>query len=205
MNSNRVPLLVAIVGGSAAGKTWLADQLQSLLGNKAARLSLDDFYRDRSHLSPNRRARLNFDHPRAIDWPCVEQTFEDFLAGRPATVPSYDFATHSRKPDAHILPPKPVLLVDGLWLLHRRALRKLFALSIFVDCPASTRLSRRIARDVRARGRSSESVRRQFLETVEPMHQLHVAPQARWAHVCLCTPVKKAELHRIAEQLLQKL
>lgn len=205
MNSKGPPLLVAIVGGSAAGKTWLADQLQSLLGDKAARLSLDDFYRDRSHLSPARRAKINFDHPRAIDWPRVEQTLKAFLAGQPAFVPAYDFASHSRKTDPQILSPKPVLLVDGLWLLHRPALRKLFALSIFIDCSANARLSRRLTRDMRSRGRSSESVRQQFLETVEPMHQLHVAPQLRWADICLSTPVKKADLHRIAEELTQNL
>lgn len=205
MNRKVPPSLVAIVGGSASGKTWLADQLQSLLGDKAARLSLDDFYRDRSHLSPARRAKINFDHPRTIDWPRVEETLTAFLAGQPVFVPNYDFATHSRKPASQILSPKPVLLVDGLWLLHRPALRKLFTLSIFIDCPAGTRLNRRLARDVRSRGRSSESVQRQFAETVEPMHQLHVAPQLRWADVCLSTPIKKTDLRRLAEELTQNL
>lgn len=199
------PLLVAIVGGSAAGKTWLADQLQAFLGGNATRLSLDDFYLDRSHLSPARRARLNYDHPRAIDWECVEKVLRDFLAGRAASVPSYDFATHSRRPKMKRVPSNQVILVDGLWLLHRRSLRRLFAISVFIHCPARTRLSRRVARDVQMRSRTRESVRRQFMETVDPMHMLHVEPQARWAHICLCTPVKKSDLRRLAGQLAAKL
>src|ERR1700759_826216 len=128
--SKPAPLLVAIVGGSASGKTWLADQLQGLLGKTAARLSLDYFYRDRSHLSPARRARINFDHPRAIDWKSVERVLKDCRANRITQVPSYDFATHSRRARTHTLRPKPVILMDGLWLLRRPSLRKLFTLSI---------------------------------------------------------------------------
>src|SRR5690242_4898362 len=90
-----VPKLVAIVGGSCAGKSWLADQLQGILGKTAGRLSLDQFYRDRSHLTPARREAINFDHPRAIDWDCLEGVLRDCLAGRATSAPHYDFATHT--------------------------------------------------------------------------------------------------------------
>jgi uridine kinase len=176
---------VAIVGGSGAGKTWLAERLLAAFGRKALRLSLDDFYRDRSHVPPARRARVNFDDPRAIDWPTVERVLRDLRGGRPARVPVYDFATHCRLPQTKALLPKPVVLVDGLWLLRRRTVRRLFALTVFIQCPACLRLSRRLARDVRERGRTPISVRRQFRETVEPMHRRHVTPQARWADVVL--------------------
>lgn len=204
MKRKTAPFIVAIVGGSAAGKSWLADQLQSALGNRAARLSLDDFYRDRSHLSPARRARINFDHPRAIDWQSVERVLHDCMKGRATQVPSYDFATHSRRKKTKVLRPKPVILMEGLWLLHRRSLRKIFSLSIFIDCPAKTRLGRRLARDVASRGRTRESVQQQFAEDVEPMHASHVLPQARWAQIRLQTPIKKADLLRLSELVAQK-
>ncbi|HWF18289.1 MAG TPA: uridine kinase [Verrucomicrobiae bacterium] len=199
--SPRIPYLVAIVGGSASGKSWLTDQLQNLLGDKAARLSLDDFYRDRSHLPPGRRARINYDHPRAIDWQSVERVLQDCLAGRVARVPSYDFATHSRGSTSQSLRPKPVILMEGLWLLRRRSLRRIFNLSIYIDCPAKTRVARRMARDVALRGRTRESVRRQFMENVEPMHAVHVVPQARWADICLRTPIQKKDLLQLVEKL----
>jgi uridine kinase len=90
------PLLVAIVGGSGAGKTWLAKKLEAALTPDAARFSLDDFYRDCSRLHPERRAKINFDHPRAIDWPIMERVLKDLRAGRAARLPCYDFKTHSR-------------------------------------------------------------------------------------------------------------
>src|SRR5215470_13200400 len=130
-----MPRLVAIVGGSGAGKTWLATQLQMAFGKECARLSLDNFYLDQSHLSPGRRTRLNFDHPRAIDWPLVECALRQCLDSAPVFVPRYDFGEHRRLTDAEWWQPKPLVLMEGLWLLHRPALRRLFVLRIFLDCP----------------------------------------------------------------------
>ena len=205
MRQKSSPFLVAIVGGSASGKSWLADRLQKFLGDNAARLSLDNFYLDRSHLPPGRRARINYDHPRAIDWKSLEKVLQACQAGRATRIPRYDFATHSRHRDTQLLRPKPVILVEGLWLLHRRALRRIFGLSIFIECPARTRLDRRLARDVALRGRNRESVRRQFLECVEPMHALHVAPQAHRADLRLRAPVKKSDLNRLVKHLTLKI
>src|SRR4051812_10073274 len=111
--------LVAIVGGSGAGKSWLAAELQSRLGTRAGRLCLDDFYRDRSHLPVKRRARLNFDHPAAIDWAMFEEVLGQIQAGLPLEVPKYDFSVHTRCASLARWQSKPIVLVEGLWLLRR--------------------------------------------------------------------------------------
>jgi uridine kinase len=201
MNPPKKHCLVAVAGGSGAGKTWLVERLQESLNGHAMRLSLDDFYHDRSHLPPARRARINFDHPRAIDWPAVEQTLKDFRAGRLAQVPQYDFTTHTRRPGGVELYPASIVLVDGLWLLHRPSLRGLFDLKIFVDCPISLRLQRRVRRDAAERGRSCSSTRKQFFETVAPMHDRYVAPQERWADIVLTQPMNDSALRRLTERL----
>lgn len=177
--------LVAIVGGSGSGKTCLAKRLQQSLGQNSIHLSLDDFYLDRSHLTPGRRARLNFDHPRAIDWPLFERVLRALRRGRGASVPEYDFATHSRRGAQRRVEPRPVVLADGLWLLRRPSVRRLFSLTVFLDCPATVRLSRRLARDVASRGRTRRSVIQQFRSTVEPMHRAYVEPQRRYAHIII--------------------
>jgi uridine kinase len=198
-------LLVAIVGGSGAGKSWLAGRLQSILGTKAARISLDDFYRNRPGLSPARRARINFDHPRAIDWPLVERVLRDCLAWRTTRVPQYNFKTHARLPRSRILRPKPLILVEGLWLLRSLKLRRLFNASVYIDCPAKVRLSRRLYRDSSLRGRSVKSIRSCFRNVVEPMNARFVAPQARRAAILLKTPITGADVRRVAEQWLGEL
>jgi uridine kinase len=195
------PLLVAIVGGSGSGKSWLAGELAGVLGRRAACLSLDDFYRDRSHLPAARRARINYDHPRAIDWPEAERVLRDCAAGRPTLVPSYDFGTHSRRATRKLFRPRPIILVEGLWLLRRRSWRGLFGLSLYLDCPARVRLARRLARDARARARTRASVLEQFKKTVEPMHRRFVEPQARLADIVLLGGWGKAEVGRLAARL----
>ena len=196
------PILVAIVGGSGAGKTWLARKLQVALRGKAARLSLDDFYRDRSQLSPARRARLNFDHPRAIDWHELEHVLDQFLRQKTVKVPCYDFATHCRRRQTVLLKRTPILLVEGLWLLRRPRLRRHFAVRIFIEASKQTRLHRRLRRDQQSRGRSRASVVQQFKSTVEPMHATYVAPQARWATLKLRDSWSSPEVKSIAADLL---
>ena len=173
--------IIAIVGGSGSGKTWLARQLQRRLGARAGRLSLDDFYRDRSHLPAGVRARINFDHPRAIDWPHFRQCLKKIKTCQAVALPRYDFVTHARRATPRRWQPKPVVLVDGLWLLRRPELRRLYTVSVFLDCPAKLQLARRLARDQRERGRSPASVRYQFRTQVAPMDKQFVAPQKRWA------------------------
>jgi uridine kinase len=194
--------LIAIVGGSGAGKTWLADRVHKVLGEKAGRLSLDDFYRDRSHLRPTRRERINYDHPNAIDWPLVEGVLGDCRAGRSTRLPRYDFTSHTRMTNhAAAWHPKPVTLIDGLWLLHHASIRRLFDLKIYVECPSRMRLRRRLERDVKERGRGRAAVQRQFKATVEPMHRRFVAPQASRADLVLRQPLREANLEQLAEKL----
>lgn len=201
MNSIITPRLVAIAGGSGSGKSWLTDRLQKTFGDKAFRLSLDDFYLDRSALAPSRREEINYDHPRALDWARVEQVLQDCRAGRPTTLPRYDFKTHTRVSDEKTWHPKMLVFIEGLWLLLYPAMRRLFHFSIFIDCPEPLRLRRRMARDLAERGRSGVSIRRQFQETVLPMHEEFVAPQAQWANVVLKQPLRDAEISGLSDQL----
>jgi uridine kinase len=204
MKSSTKMRLVAVVGGSGSGKTWLADHLQKSVGDGVGRLSLDDFYLDRSHLPAAQREKINFDHPSAIDWPLVEKSLKACRAGRSFRVPRYDFTSHTRLPCCEMFRPRPLNIVEGLWLLLRPPVRSFFALRIFIECPLRVRLARRLNRDAAERGRSRESVRKQFWETVAPMHERHVAPQARWAHFVLESPPKSDRVRQLVD-LLQTL
>ena len=204
-NGVHPPLLVAIVGGSGAGKTWLAKKLHAALEPDVACFSLDDFYRDCSRIQAERRAKINFDHPRTIDWPCMEQVLNDLRAGRETRLPRYNFKTHSRVREKIALTCKPMVLVDGLWLLHRRSLRRLFAVKIFIECPTRTRRGRRLLRDLRTRGRTRASILEQLKNTVEPMHERFVTPQRKWADIVVRKTVGAGEVRRLARQLREKL
>jgi len=191
--------IIAITGGSGSGKTFLAERLQRMLGPIATRLCLDDFYLDHSNLPPSRRAKLNFDHPRAIDWPLAETVLRECRAARPTELPRYDFKTHTRLAQCDRWTPSPLLLVDGLWLLWRPGVRALLDLSIFLECPTQLRLERRLARDGAERNRAPGSVREQFWRSVAPMHERYVAPQADWADIILHQPSSEAEVAELVD------
>ena len=199
MNSSSI--LIAIVGGSGAGKTWLASHLDKLLAPRVARISQDDFYRDLSHLPMPRRTRVNFDHPRSIDWAALERVLRDCRGGRPARLPCYDFSIHCRRADTRLLRPKPIVLVEGLWLLRQPAIRKLFARRIFIECPSELCLARRIRRDTTERGRTRESVVEQFHRHVAPMYDRFVAPQMRCADLILNSPINSASVRSLTADL----
>lgn len=201
MNSGHSAKLVAIVGGRGAGKSWLAGKLHTLLGEKAARFTLDDFYRDRSHLAPSRRANTNLEHPNAIEWPLFERVLQDCAAGRPVHLPRYDSRTHCRLANDEVFQPRAVLLVDGLWLLHRPSLRRLFHLKVFIDCAEKLRLRHRLAHDGAERHHRALETRRHFRATVEPMHRRHVAPQGRWADLVLHQPFSDEQVRQLHERI----
>jgi len=199
------PRFIAIVGGSGSGKSWLGARLAQYFGTQAARVSLDDFYRDRRAVPEKQRDAINFDHPNAIDWAAFQRWIVTARAGRTASLPRYDFKTHTRIGNDQPWEPAPLVLIEGLWLLWRAAVRRLFDFSIFIDCPETTRLERREKRDIAERGRTTKSVRRQFRDAVAPMHRLYVEPQTRWADMVLTHPVGEATVYRVAVRLTELL
>ncbi len=194
-------LLVAVTGGSGAGKGWFTERLCRLLGEQAGSVQLDNFYLDRSHLSFFQRTRINYDSPDAIDWEWVERTLRDCRAGVATSLPAYDFATYTRRAERRALVPRPVIFVDGLWLLRRPSLRALFDLSIYLDTPGDLRCARRLARDVNERGYTEEAIARRLRAAVLPMHSRYVEPQKRHADIVLAQPFRDAELAALSARL----
>lgn len=203
IQDNCQPKLVAIIGGSGAGKSYLASLLQEAFDADATRLAIDNFYRDRSASNPAARARINFDHPRALDWAELESTLKNLTEGRPAYIPQYDFATHTRHAVRTLVEPRSLIFVEGLWPCHKKSVRRLFDYRIFLDCPAPTRLERRVDRDTRERGRTAESVRRQFFATVAPMHDQFVTPQIRYSDLVVRKTLAARDVARLARTIQQ--
>jgi len=196
------PVHIAVVGGSGSGKTWLAKKLAAALAPRAARVSLDDFYRCLAALPPAGRDAVNFDDPAAIDWETFQKVIDTMRVGERLDLPLYDFATHTRKPEPGSLVPPPLVIWDGLWLLHHEWLRTRFALTIFVECAAEERFRRRSDRDIRERGRTLESVRCQFLDHVQPMHNRYVEPQRRKAAEIVTSPMNGPEFNSLVRKML---
>lgn len=173
------PRLIGIAGPSCSGKTELARWLAGRTG--AHILNLDHYYRDLAHLPLEVRARTNFDEPASVD---VEQIFADagaLAAGHPIHAPLYNFATHSRAPGDEIIEPGKLVILEGLFALYWPELRALLDLKLYVGAPDEVCYERRLKRDTVERGRTPESVKWQFEETVKPMAHLHILPTSQYA------------------------
>jgi uridine kinase len=186
--------LIALVGGSGAGKTWLTDRLCRQFGDEAMSLSLDDFYSDLSHLTLSAREQINVDHPDAIDWPLFESVLHKLQNGATVLSPRYDFVSHTRLTNWEQRSPRPFILVEGLWLLWHPHVRELFDFRVFLDCVQSVRWERRAARDLNDRGRTTDSIREQFWNVVSPMHERFVEVQKPWADLVIEHSITQAEL-----------
>ena len=177
-----MPILIGVAGGTGSGKTSFARKLLARLGpERCLLIAQDAYYKDGSALDPQARAAVNYDHPDAFDTPLLVEDLRDLKSGRPVPHLTYDHASYTR----HVLPdpltPRPVLLLEGLLVLAEEPVRRLMDIKLFIDTDADVRILRRLERDIRERGRSFDSVSRQYLESVRPMHLEFVEPSKRYA------------------------
>ena len=168
------PYLIGIAGPSCAGKSELAKHLAARLG--AAILPLDCYYIDLGDRPLEERPRFNFDEPNSLDHDLLIPQLIALANGKEIDRPVYDFSTHSRSLQIERVMPGSFVIVEGLFALYWPEVRDLLGTKIYVDFPDEQCLERRIDRDTHERGRTPDSVRRQFAETVRPMAELHVRP-----------------------------
>ena len=179
------PLVIGIAGGTGSGKTTVAARIgEALPPDRAVVIQHDWYYLDRSHLTEEARALVNFDEPDALDNARLRSDLQALKEGRTAVCPRYDFASHTRLSEGRVA-PHPIVIVEGILLFAVPALRDAFDLRLFVDTDDDVRLLRRIRRDVEERGRDIGSIEAQYRASVRPMHQLHVAPSRKHAHLII--------------------
>jgi uridine kinase len=179
-------VVIGIAGGSGSGKTTVQRRVMERFGpRRIALLDHDAYYRPLDHLSPEQRARFNFDHPDALETELMVEHLDQLLAGEPVEKPTYSFETHSRRAETETIDPRPVVLVEGILVLAEPALRERMDVKLFVDAAPDVRLMRRMERDLHERGRSVESVLEQYRRTVRPMHLEFVEPSKRHADVII--------------------
>jgi uridine kinase len=182
----RKPIIIGVAGGSASGKTTVSQAILRRVGaDRIAYIPHDLYYRDLSHLPLEQRARFNFDHPDALDNELLVAHLDALAAGHAVEVPTYDFATYARMPETCLIPPRPVILIEGILIFAEPVLRRRMQIKLFVDADPDLRFIRRLQRDVEERGRSVESVVDQYLNTVRLMHLEFVEPTKRYADVII--------------------
>jgi uridine kinase len=175
-------LVIGVAGGTGSGKTSFARAVAARVGaGNVALLSQDAYYHDPSHLPFQERALINYDHPRAYDGELLVSHLDSLKRGERVPRLAYDFVSHARVVLEGFVEPRPILLLEGILILEDPRLRERLEIKIFIDTDADVRVLRRLKRDTLERGRTLESVTRQYLETVRPMHLEFTEPSKRYA------------------------
>ena len=180
------PLVIGLAGGTGSGKTTVSAAIARAAGaERVVTLPQDAYYHALPDLPFEARQRTNYDEPSAFDTELLVEQIDALLRGEAVEQPVYDFSQYDRSAETVRLEPAPVMVVEGVLVLHEPALRERFSLSIFVDAPPDERFIRRLERDVRERGRSAQSVIDQYRRSVKPMHDLFVEPTKQHADLII--------------------
>ena len=184
--SQRPPFFLGIAGGSGSGKSTIARGiLEALPAGAGVLLEQDHYYRAQTHLSLHERELVNYDHPDSLEFDLLLAHLDGLAAGQSIVRPTYDFAHHDRDTTGKPVLPARVIIVEGILVLTDPRLRTRFDVKLFVDTDADIRLMRRIRRDLEHRGRTFAQIRKQYYETVRPMHMAFVEPSKRFADLII--------------------
>lgn len=177
--------IIGIAGGSASGKSTLANDLKSVLGNRAVLVHQDDYYKKIEEIPLNEFGKPNFACPGAIDAPLLKQHLTALAQGKAAHSPVYNFTLNKSETFTRLIEPAEIVIVEGFLILALPEIRDLLDFKIYVDTDGDIRLLRRIERDVQERGRSFDSIKQQYMEEVKPMHDQYVEPSKQHADMIL--------------------
>ncbi|MBO4219060.1 MAG: uridine kinase [Erysipelotrichaceae bacterium] len=194
------PVVIGIAGGSASGKTSVAEILcQSFADSKSVTIiRQDDYYKNQSHLPFQERLKTNYDHPFAFDNDLLVEQLDALIAGQAIEKPTYDYVNHTRSSVVEVVEPSEVILLEGLFVLEDEELKKREDIKVYIDTDADIRFIRRLKRDVKERGRTLESVCDQYMNTVRVMHEAFVEPSKKYADVI----IPEGSHNRVAIDLL---
>ena len=179
-------LIIGIAGGTGSGKTTVVNQIvKQLPADEVCVISQDSYYKATDNLSYEERTKINFDHPRAIDFELLIKHLKYLKKGKTVNQPVYSFVTHNRTKDIFKTHPRKVVIVEGILIFNSEELRDLFDIKIFVHAETDERLIRRVRRDITDRGRDIDEVLNRYQNTLKPMHQQFIEPTKNFADIII--------------------
>lgn len=180
------PIVIGIAGGSSSGKTSIAKIIYESFKetNSVVIVREDDYYKFQT-IDFEERKKTNYDHPNAFDFELMYQQLDTLIGGNPVEKPIYDYTIHNRSDKTETVYPADVIIIEGLFVLEEKATRDRCDIKVFVDTPADVRLTRRLIRDIKERGRDLDNIIDQYLTTVREMHETFIEPSKRYAHVII--------------------
>lgn len=178
-------VIIGIAGGTASGKTTLAQKIKDYFNDDVLLLCQDYYYKPLDHLTLEERKKVNFDHPNAFDTDLLIEHLRALKRGEDIQRPVYSFINHTRTGETVTEPGKRVIIIEGILLFENKILRDLMDIKVFVETDADIRLIRRLVRDIKERGRDLGFVIEQYISTVKPMHEDFIEPSKKYADIII--------------------
>ncbi len=177
-------LVIGIAGGSGSGKTTVVRRIVEILPpDSVSIISQDAYYKDNGHLSPEERAKINFDHPSSIEFSLMAKHLDELSKGHAIDMPVYSYLTCARQTETIPVEPRKVIIVEGILIMTDPCIRSRLNIKVFVDADADDRLMRIIRRDLIERGRTYDMVLDHYEQFVKPMHLQFIEPTKRYADI----------------------
>jgi uridine kinase len=175
-------IIIGISGASASGKSLLANTIVNELGSdQVVIISEDSYYKDHSDIPFEERAKVNYDHPESFDHGLLFQHLNELQQGNSVEIPIYNHSQHIREKQTRPIGKHTIIVLEGILLFVEPKLRELMDIRIYMETSLDICLIRRLKRDIKERGRSLDSVLKQYEDTVRPMYMQFIDPSKRYA------------------------
>lgn len=200
-NQAKLPIMISIAGGTGSGKSTFTNRLKEKFGNNITVIYYDNYYKKNEGLSPEKRKKLNYDHPDAFETELLLKHLKKLKKGESIESPVYDFVNHTVSDKVLKINPSKVIILEGILALADKRIRDLSNIKVFVEADADERILRRIIRDVKERGRDPEGIAAQYLATVKPMHYRYVQPTKKYADIVINSGMNEVALDIISQKI----
>ncbi|SCW39480.1 uridine kinase [Mucilaginibacter sp. NFR10] len=172
------PYIIGIAGGSGSGKTFfLKCFLEHFTADEVSLVSQDDYYIPVAHnMTKEENKEYNFDLPATIDHEHFQQDISKLLNKEAILKQEYTFNNPDAIPKMIEIKPAPILIVEGLFILHFKDIAELLDLKVFIDADEDIALQRRLKRDLIERGYSHDDVMYKWINHVVPAYKEYLLP-----------------------------
>lgn len=202
------PYIIGIAGGSGSGKTFFLKRfLHHFTQDEICLLSQDDYYIPVAHnMTPEENKLYNFDLPRTVDAEHFENDVLDLIAGKTILKNEYTFNNPNATPKVLEIKPAPILIIEGLFIMHFKGIAELIDMKIFIEADGATALERRLKRDLIERGYSNDDVMYKWIHHVVPAYNEYLLPYKEQCHKVIINNTNTNEnILKVTEEISEEL
>jgi uridine kinase len=202
------PYVIGIAGGSGSGKTFfLKCFLEHFTDDEVCLVSQDDYYIPVAHNMTKEENKLyNFDLPSTIDHAHFEDDIAKLINNQTVTKLEYTFNNSNAIPKMMEIKPAPILIVEGLFILHFKKIASQLDMTIFIEADEEVALQRRLKRDLLERGYSHDDVKYKWTNHVVPAYNEYLLPYREGCDKLIINNTQLADdIIRITDEISQEL